>query len=83
MWAYDRYYRWLNVVSLVLLIAGAVNWGLLGLFGVDLIATFFGPMSILSRSIYVLVGLAAVWELVRLPRISVCYLRPVQKPAMH
>jgi len=47
-------------VALVLLIVGGLNWGLVGLFGFDLVAALFGDMSVLSRIVYVLVGIAAV-----------------------
>ena len=48
-------------LALVLTIIGALNWGLVGLAGVDLVAELFGQMSALSRIIYVLVGLAGLW----------------------
>lgn len=46
--------------ALILTIIGGLNWGLIGLFGFDLVAYLFGPMTILSRLTYVLVGLSAV-----------------------
>ncbi len=46
----------------VLLIIGGLNWGLVGLFEFNLVAAIFGPGSILSRIIYTLVGLSAVYE---------------------
>ena len=49
----------LNVVALILIIVGGLNWGLVGLFKFDLVATIFGDMSVLSRIVYVLVGIAA------------------------
>lgn len=48
-----------------LLVIGGLNWGLVGLFGFDLVAAIFGPMSAVSRIVYVLVGLSAVYCLVR------------------
>lgn len=48
-------------VALVLLIIGGLNWGLVGLFGFDLVAAIFGEMSILSRLVYVVVGLSAIY----------------------
>ena len=60
--------RILNAVTLVLLIVGGLNWGLVGLFNFDLVATLFGEMSALSRIVYVLVGLSALWQLVPLFR---------------
>ena len=56
----------LNVVTLVLLIVGGLNWGLVGLFGFDLVATIFGEMSMLSRIVYVLVGVSAVLQILPL-----------------
>jgi hypothetical protein len=47
-------------VSVILVIVGGLNWGLVGLFGFDLVATLFGDMSGLSRTVYVLVGLGAL-----------------------
>jgi uncharacterized membrane protein YuzA (DUF378 family) len=58
--------RIINTVTLVLLIVGGLNWGLVGLFGFDLVAAIFGQMSMLSRVVYSLVGLSAVWQLVPL-----------------
>jgi len=48
-------------IALVLMIIGALNWGLVGAFGFDLVAAIFGAMSALSRIVYVLVGLAGLW----------------------
>jgi len=55
-----------NKITLVLLIVGGLNWGLIGLFGFDLVAALFGEMSPLSRIVYTLVGVSAVWQLVPL-----------------
>ena len=60
--------RILNVITLILLIVGGLNWGLVGLFDFDLVAALFGEMSALSRVVYVLVGLSALWQLVPLFR---------------
>lgn len=48
-------------LALILVIIGALNWGLIGLFGFDLVATLFGEMSTLSRLVYSLVGMAGLW----------------------
>lgn len=49
-------------IALALLIVGGLNWGSVGLFGFDLVAFAFGGSgSLLSRVVYTLVGLAAVW----------------------
>jgi uncharacterized membrane protein YuzA (DUF378 family) len=50
----------LQMIALVLLIVGGLNWGLVGLFNFDLVATIFGDMSLLSRVVYILVGLSAL-----------------------
>jgi len=55
-----------NTLTLVLLIVGGLNWGLVGLFGFDLVAAIFGEMSPLSRVVYVLVGVSALWQIVPL-----------------
>ena len=60
--------RAMNVLTLVLLIVGGLNWGLVGLFEFDLVAALFGPMSALSRLVYVLVGASALWQLIPLFR---------------
>jgi uncharacterized protein len=51
----------LDWVAMVLIIVGGLNWGLVGLFEFDLVATIFGDMSMLSRIVYVLVGLSALY----------------------
>ena len=55
--------NWLDIVSLSLIIIGAINWGLVGLFNLDLVATFFGAMSMISRIIYTIIGIAGVYSL--------------------
>ncbi len=51
-------------IAFVLLVVGGLNWGLVGLFNFDIIATLFGSIPIVAQILYVLVGLAAVWMLV-------------------
>lgn len=59
----------LNLVTLVLLIVGGLNWGLVGAFQFDLVASLFGGQdAMLSRVVYLLVGLSAVWQIVALAR---------------
>jgi uncharacterized membrane protein YuzA (DUF378 family) len=48
-------------IALVLMIVGAINWGLVGAFGFDLVAAIFGDMTTASRAVYVLVGLAGLY----------------------
>lgn len=52
----------LDVVAAVLLVVGGLNWGVVGLTGSDLVGTIFGPLSLVSRLVYVLVGLAALYQ---------------------
>ena len=56
----------INKVTLLLLIVGGLNWGLVGFLDFDLVAAIFGEMSPLSRVVYSLVGLSALWQLVSL-----------------
>ena len=60
--------RLVNTITLVLLIVGGLNWGLVGLLNFDLVAAIFGEMSPLSRIVYSLVGLSALWQLIPLFR---------------
>lgn len=50
-------------IALVLMIIGAINWGLVGAFNFDLVAAIFGSMTTISRIVYVLVGIAGLWGL--------------------
>lgn len=50
----------LKIIAYVLVIIGALNWGLISLFNVDLVAKLFGDMSLLSRIVYGLVGLSGL-----------------------
>ena len=49
-----------------LVIAGGINWGVVGALNIDIIASLLGSMSILSRTVYVLVGIATLWSIWRL-----------------
>ena len=54
-------------VALILVIIGALNWGLVGIFdGFNLVSTIFGQMSALSRIVYILVGISALYLLVEI-----------------
>lgn len=50
-------------IALTLLIVGGINWGLIGLFSFNLVAAIFGELSALSRIVYVLVGISAVYSI--------------------
>ncbi|MBO5167022.1 MAG: DUF378 domain-containing protein [Lachnospiraceae bacterium] len=61
--------KWLDVTALLISVIGCVNWGLIGLFGFDLVAFIFGDMSLLARIVYVVVGLCGLYLLTFLGRI--------------
>ena len=58
--------KFINILTLVLVIVGGLNWGLVGLLDFDLVAAIFGAGSMLSRLVYILVGLSAAWQIVPL-----------------
>lgn len=51
----------LDWIALILVIVGGLNWGLVGIFKFDLVAAIFGQMGIVSRIVYTLVGLSAIY----------------------
>ena len=53
----------LNLLAVVLLVVGGLNWGLVGTTGFDLVRAIFGDMTLLSRVVYTLVGAAAIYQL--------------------
>ena len=53
----------IDTIALVLVIIGAVNWGLIGLFHFNLVDAIFGTMSVISRIIYTLVGVSGLWAI--------------------
>lgn len=60
----------LDILSLVLVIVGGLNWGLVGVLNFDLVATIFGDMSFLSRIVYSLVGISSVYLLTQFMNFS-------------
>ena len=50
----------IRLISYILVIIGAINWGLVGFFNYDLVASIFGEMSFISRIIYDIVGISAL-----------------------
>lgn len=60
----------LYYIALTLVIIGAINWLLIGLFSFDLVATLFGSMSVFSRIVYVLVGIAGIISIGLYPKIN-------------
>lgn len=57
-------------VAFVLLIIGGLNWGLVGLIKLDLVKAIFGDMTTLSRIIYLLVGVSAIYLLLMPPKME-------------
>lgn len=53
----------LDYIALCLIIIGAINWGLIGFFSFDLVAVIFGNMTIVSRIIYAIIGIAGLYGL--------------------
>lgn len=53
----------IDKIALVLVIIGAINWGLIGIFNVNLVEMIFGNMTIISRIIYALVGISGLWAI--------------------
>lgn len=51
----------IDKIVLILIVIGAINWGLIGLFNFNLVSTIFGNMSLISRIIYILVGISGLW----------------------
>lgn len=50
-------------IAIILLAVGGLNWGLVGILNFDLVAAIFGDMSALSRIVYAVVGVCAVYVL--------------------
>ncbi|UFS72867.1 DUF378 domain-containing protein [Geomonas sp. RF6] len=55
--------HWLDIIVAALLIIGGINWGLVGFFEFNLVAAIFGEGTAMSRVIYALVGLSALYEI--------------------
>ena len=56
--------KFLTQIALWLVLIGALNWGLIGLFSWNLVGTIFGDMTFLSRVVYILVGVGAIWLII-------------------
>jgi len=67
-----RYYglSGLAWLAIVLVVIGAINWGLVGLFNFNLVAALFGSLTVLSRIVYVLVALSGLYLLYVAARIG-------------
>ncbi len=63
--------KYLNIIALTLLIVGALNWGMIALFEIDLVATLFGgTTSLFSRIIYAAVAVCGLWALTLFSKVS-------------
>lgn len=60
--------RTLKIIAFILTIIGAINWGLVGLFRFDLVASIFGEMSYITRIVYSLVGFSGLYSLITIHR---------------
>ena len=56
--------NWLDITALILIIIGAINWGLIGFFEFDLISYFFGTLTAVTRIIFAVVGIAGISSLI-------------------
>ena len=57
-----------HVVTFILVVVGALNWGLVGLFNFNLVNLIFGTIPWLEKLVYILVGLSAIYEAVIHPK---------------
>ncbi|MBP1888845.1 uncharacterized membrane protein YuzA (DUF378 family) [Clostridium moniliforme] len=55
--------KFLDTLALLLVIIGAINWGLIGFFQFDLVKALFGDMSALSRIVYSIIGIAGLYSI--------------------
>lgn len=62
--------KYFDCTALTIAIIGAINWGLIGLFKFNLVSFLFGEMSLLSRIVYILVGLCGLYLVTFYMRLS-------------
>ena len=60
----------LDWISMVLMIVGGINWGLIGLLDFNLVAAIFGDQTTATRAVYTLVGLASIYGIVLASRLA-------------
>lgn len=53
----------IDKIALALVVIGAINWGLIGLFNFNLVELIFGDMTFLARTVYILVGISGLWSI--------------------
>jgi len=56
-------------IALILILIGGLNWGLVGIFNFDIIAWIFNASSVVATIVYILVGIAAIWSIIRIKNI--------------
>ena len=71
----------IDVIAAVLLVVGGLNWGLWGLFRFDLVATLLGGVPALMNTVYVLVGVAALYQGLGWKKIQVRWAEPERAAA--
>ncbi len=58
-----QYTKWVELVATLLVVVGAVNWGLIGLINLDLVNTVLGAWPAVVKVVYILVGVSGLWLL--------------------
>ncbi len=57
----EKIMKIIDTIALILIIIGAINWGLVGIFNFNLVEAIFGGLSVITRIIYILVGISGLW----------------------
>lgn len=57
----EKIMKVIDTIALILIIIGAINWGLVGIFNFNLVEAIFGGLSVITRIIYILVGISGLW----------------------
>jgi len=58
----------LTWIALILVVVGGINWALVGLFDFNLVTTIFGQMTVITRAVFTLVGIAAIYSIIVFPK---------------
>ncbi len=66
----------LITIALILVIIGALNWGLIGFFNFNLVSAIFGERSAVSKVVYAIVGIAGLYSIFLLTRVIPCAAGP-------
>lgn len=72
--------RIVNFIVLILVIIGALNWGLVGFFGIDIITGIFGGTFQISRIIFAIIGLAGLWSFSFFKKVACCPTKKESEP---